>query len=196
MQNLSKIGLVLVLIALLAGCPQHKQYPPKITEHSTPEQAIMYLSWHLRANRGQFIHITQILKKYPQLKHFRHQNDEAVEQLLEAQMWQLGGMTHEIHQQIGKSLGQLEIISVIKKDQSLVFHIASTNDNNINSTYNLVFNPNGLSNLGHVSNDRKDRENCLPNYIQQQYPNKTFGSCYTQLMPSWYIHHAFQHQNN
>jgi len=188
-----KLFVLLLLVLITSGCPNKPQYPPNLNADSSPDQAIMYLSFHLRANRGQFLYLAQQLKKYPQLTHYRSQADTAVTQLLAAGMWQNNGMKHKIHRQLGDTLSQLKVASIMKKRHSLIFHIANIENSTISSTYNLVYNSQGLESLGHVSNNRKDRQACDQNYLISQYSTMKFGSCYTQLMPAWYIHHAYQH---
>lgn len=182
-------SLWLLSLLLLTSCSKK----PPLTQTSPPQEVVKYLSWHLRSNLGEFNRFATDLATVDQLTHFRHQSDDAVKGLLEAGMWQNDSLSYQLHQRFSDTLTSLNVISVMKKGDSLVFHMAATEVGNISSQFNLIYNAIGISHYGHVSNSRKDRIPCDPQYLNSQYNTMNYGSCYADLADDWYLHHAYQH---
>jgi hypothetical protein len=185
------ISVLILTIFLLSACSRK----PPITTKTPALDVVKYLSWHLRANLGEFNRFATKLNKIDHFPHFRHQTAEAVNGLLAAGIWRKDSVTHTLYQQFGSTLTSLYIISVLKKGDSLVFHMNQTDVNNINSQFNLVYNTSGQLKSGFVSNTRSDRAPCEAQYLTTQYHSMSMGSCYRPLTDGWYLHHAYQHIN-
>jgi hypothetical protein len=187
--SIIRIFTLILLGALLNSCSKK----PPLTEQSLPHEVVKHLSWHLRSNLGEFTRFATALNTVEKLTHFRHQSNDAVDGLLEAGMWRIDSLSYQLHQRFGSTLTSLGIISVLKKGDSLVFHILATEVNGISAQFNLVYNNLNEPLLGFVSNTRADRSPCQTNYLTHQYQSMRFGSCYTGLADDWYLHHAYQH---
>ena len=180
----------LILLGVLLGSCSKK---PTLTQQSLPHEVVKHLSWHLRSNLGEFTRFATALGTIEKLTHFRHQSNDAVNGLLKAGMWRKDSLSYQLHQRFGSTLTSLGIISVMKKGNSLVFHIIATEVNGISAQFNLVYNNTNAQLQGFVSNTRADRSQCQTNYLTSQYQDMRFGSCYTDLADDWYLHHAYQH---
>lgn len=191
--RLTLIILIITSCLVLVGCPQKPSFPQPITPKTTPTQATRYLSWHLRTNLIRFNKLAKQLNRIKKLKHFQPQTQQAINSLINSGMWQTDHLSYQLQQRFSQTVTQLGIHSILKKGDSLVMHMGSATDNNINSQYNLVFKQKGLIRQGYVANSSKDRLSCQRNYLTTQYPNTSFGSCYVKLAKGWYIHHSYQH---
>lgn len=184
---------IITTCLLLTGCPQKPSFPKPIVKDSTPTQATRYLSWHLRTNLNKFTKLAGQLNHIKQLKHFQPQTQQAIKSLVSSGMWQTDSLSYQLQHRFSQTVTQLGVHSILKKGDSLVMHMGSATDQNVSSSYNLVFNPQGFSHQGYVANTSKDRLSCEDNYLTSQYPRTNFGSCYMQLAKGWYIHHSYQH---